>query len=97
VIDLLPSCKKAYAPPEARTGMTSDETLSLGYCLGVVTSIFDLGPRMTSDEKFCPPPAATPRNAMGIVVSYVEAKRSSKQSLYVLGLEALQQAWPCKK
>jgi hypothetical protein len=34
---------------------------------------------------------------MSIVVSYVEAKRSSKQSLYVLGLEALQQAWPCKK
>jgi sirohydrochlorin ferrochelatase len=97
VIDLLPSCKKAYEHPDARKNMTSGETLSLGYCLGVVTSIFDLGPRLSTDEKFCPPQAATPREAMSIVVSYVEAKRSSKQSLYVLGLEALQQAWPCKK
>ena len=97
VIDLLPSCKKAYAHPEAQKNMTSGESLSVGYCLGVVTSIFDLGPRLSSDEKFCPPQASTPRDAMSIIVSYVEAKRSSKESLYVLGLEALQQAWPCKK
>jgi hypothetical protein len=45
VIDLLPSCKKAYAHPEAQKNMTSGESLPLGYCLGVVTSIFDLGLR----------------------------------------------------
>jgi Rap1a immunity proteins len=97
VIDLLPSCKKVYANPEAQKNMTSVESVSFGYCLGVVTSIFDLGPRLSSDETFCPPQASTPRDAMNIIVSYVEAKRSSKESLYVLGLEALQQAWPCKK
>jgi len=97
VIDLLPSCKKVYANPEAQKNMTSGESLSFGYCLGVVTSIFDLGPRLSSDEKFCPPQASSPRDAMRVIVSYVEAKRGSKESLYVLGLEALQQAWPCKK
>jgi Rap1a immunity proteins len=97
VIDLLPSCKKVYANPEAQKNMTSVESVSFGYCLGVVTSIFDLGPRLSSDEKFCPPQASRPRDAMSIIVSYLEAKRGSKESLYVLGLEALQKAWPCKK
>jgi len=97
VNNLLPSCKKVYANPEAWKNMTPGESLSFGYCLGVVTSIFDLGPRLSSNEKFCPPQASGPRDAMNVIVSYVEAKRGSKESLYVLGLEALQQAWPCKK
>ena len=97
VMDLLPSCKKVYGDPEAQKTMTSSESLAFGYCLGVVSAIFDLGPRLSSDERFCPPQASKPRDAMSIIVSYVEAKRGSKESLYVLGLEALQKAWPCKK
>jgi hypothetical protein len=87
--DVLPMCKKAMVNPA-----TSWET---GVCLGSIKILVDIGRNgLGPTHRFCIPPKAPLASAMGIVVTYIDARPDRLNEPFArLAIDAMREAWPC--
>lgn len=69
-----------------------DVPIRQGVCIGWVGGLFDLG------LGFCAPAEATTAQAVRVVTGYLDARPSRLHERFtLLVLEALNEAWPCRK
>jgi hypothetical protein len=78
----------------AYIAQTVDESFDQGTCSGEVTVLMQFGPRFG----ICPPVGATIGQGVRVVVAYVD-KRPARlgDDFTALAIEALKEAWPCKR
>ena len=88
--DVLPMCKKALIDPSA--------SWEPGICLGSIKTLVDLGRNALEPAyRFCIPPQAPLASAMGVVVTYLDARPERlNESFASLAIDAMRAAWPCK-
>jgi hypothetical protein len=68
-------------------------SFGVGYCQGVMDGI-----AFVQDGHFCVPMGVTLRQAMRVVVAYIEARPARMhEDFRKLALEGLREAWPCKR
>jgi hypothetical protein len=66
-----------------------------GSCVGRVATIFQFGRRYFG---VCPPDGANVGQAVRVVILYIDQRPERLHELFLeLALEALQQAWPCRR
>jgi hypothetical protein len=87
--EMLPGCK----------GLISDKTpplkeaLRQGRCAGYVAGLV-----YARSVFLCVPEGATPEQGVRVVIKYIEARPERMQEPFgKLALEALEEAWPCKR
>jgi hypothetical protein len=87
--EMLPGCK----------GLISDKTpplreaLRQGRCAGYVAGLV-----YARSVYLCVPEGATPEQGVRVVIKYIEARPERMQEPFgKLALEALEEAWPCKR
>jgi hypothetical protein len=69
----------------------SNRKFTQGLCGGGVTAILAL------DTRVCRPQAVTHVEALQVVIAYIDARPARlHESFYLLALEALRNAWPCR-
>jgi len=82
----LSGCKEA---------LSDKATMASGRCLGVIEGLAILG-QLT--EMFCAPTGAASGQRIRVVLAFVEARPARMhEDFRLLALEALKEAWPCKK
>jgi Rap1a immunity proteins len=71
---------------------SSNEIFVQGKCMGVISAIVSL------DEAVCSPRGATQGQSVRVVIAYIDARPARlHEEFYKLALEALRDAWPCKR
>jgi Rap1a immunity proteins len=66
-----------------------------GHCAGVVTTIYFF---KTTHFGICAPRGANVGQAIRVVVNYIDQRpQRMHENFMLLALEALQQAWPCRR
>ncbi len=91
----LPVCKEAmiYKPKPTATIAWQE-----GICVGIIRTLMFVGTSLDEDSVFCRPPRATTEDAFGVVTSYIEARPQLLEKNFTgLAIDALRDAWPCKK
>jgi len=82
---MLPHCK------------SGKETFWMGVCLGSITALAYLGPKLEDSLRFCFPKGVTQGQMVDVVVPYIEARPSRlHEDFRWLAVEAMREAWPCK-
>ncbi len=78
----------------AYIAQTVDESFDQGTCSGEVTVLMQFGPRFG----ICPPVGATIGQGVRVVVAYVDKRPARlRDDFTALAIEALKEAWPCKR
>jgi hypothetical protein len=87
----MPGCRALVAH---RVG-TGDLATLQGYCGGVIVTIFAFG---RTHLGICPPNESSIEQAIRVVVAYIDARPARlHENFSLFALEALQQAWPCRR
>jgi len=74
---------------------TANEPLRQGVCIGLVRAMFFYG---STHFGVCPPTGSNVGQAVRVVVLYVDQRPARMHEVFEkFGLEALKQAWPCKR
>jgi hypothetical protein len=69
-----------------------------GICFGTVKTLVGVGELLPDVFRFCMPTNATISQAVRIAVRYIEERPARMHEPFVLlSIEALRQAWPCRK
>jgi len=81
-----------------RTDVTSDETLGMGYCLGVILGIKFLAEAATKNTPYavCVPNDAPSSQLLSVVLHYLRnhPQKLNDNFLHLI-MNALLEAWPC--
>jgi hypothetical protein len=74
---------------------TRDPTPMQGFCTGVISTIYFFG---DTHLGACPPKGTNIGQAIRVVVRYIDQRPERMHEKFMtLALEALQQAWPCRR
>jgi hypothetical protein len=88
--DMLSGCKGFIGD---KTPPSLKEALTQGRCGGFVAALV-----YARSVFSCVPEGATPEQGAGIVVKYIEARPKRRDEPFgKLAVEALEEAWPCKR
>lgn len=91
----LPMCRAAIAITDDPNGL--GRGISRGdarHCLGLIEGMEALA----TFNIFCPPAGVTTGQQMRVVIAFIEARpQRLHEDFRLLAVEALRQAWPCKK
>jgi Rap1a immunity proteins len=84
---VIPGCRN-YVSENPRSG----DIFRTGLCWGLISDLT----YVTDDT--CLPPAATQRQAVSVVVQYIDARPARMhEDFRKLALEAMKTAWPCQR
>ena len=90
--DYLPRCQLVVRGPR-----TDREIVSATYCVGAVSALAGVAPLLPPQYRFCFPNDVTAREAVQVVVAYLESSLSRLQEDFrPLAIAAMRQAWPCR-
>jgi hypothetical protein len=75
------------------------EAHSNGECWGIIRTLGHVSELLQPKHRSCPPPDVNYGQIMRVIVAYIERRpqRLENEHFYVLGIEAMREAWPCKK
>jgi hypothetical protein len=70
----------------------------VGNCWGQIQALYVLASMngLADEHRFCPPKAATIRQAMNIVVRHIEDKKFTFIPFMFAAIDALKTGWPCR-
>jgi hypothetical protein len=92
--DFLPACQAELNGPAGSIAHVHDA----GICNGVIKGLMTVADVLPPSLRFCIPDGMTIAPAIGVTVTYLEAKPERlNESFVLLALEAFAQAWPCKR
>ena len=92
VRQLLPACKAAEYPDQIHSLLIA---FKAGACMGLVDGLLIM---LRSHNLVCPPDSVDYDQAMRVVIAYVEAHPTELQNgTRALAVQALRDAWPCKR
>jgi len=86
-----------YVIVGCRDGMSGEnrQPFRQGLCGGIVQTILYFG---RTNFNVCMPESVTMRQAIGIVVAYIDQRPERMHERFeTLAIEVLQQSWPCQK
>jgi hypothetical protein len=87
---MLPGCRAALTP-------SPDPDFRQGMCAGSIGTLLFLGDALPDQYRVCRPRGAVLHDAVGIVVSHIEAQPAREhENFNGLAMEALSAAWPCR-
>ena len=85
---VMPGCRAFLSPP-----IPPQHAVKAGFCLGLTEGVWDTG---YAEGWICSPSEIVGREALRVVVQYVEARPARiNERFTVLASEALRAAWPC--
>ena len=89
-------CKEA-----TRVAVGRDQNLNTlveqSICIGIFHELLYVGRALPVDIGWCNPPGVTNRQAMRVVIAYIERRpQRMHEDFRSLAAEALHEAWPCK-
>jgi Rap1a immunity proteins len=98
---MLPACRAFMDQRSAdnflEQGICAGIVLGIGFAAGTLRNVSPLQDNVRRRTCVNVPDMATPEQAVRVVIAYIEARPARMhESLYVLALEALRDAWPCK-
>jgi len=73
------------------------QAMALGECLGTINTLSAVTDFLRPDRKPCVPPSVTIEQVMRVIIAYIERHPQRTEHFSVLGIDALREAWPCKK
>ena len=87
-----------YMLPYCKASIAGDLNVWVGRCAGVIEALIWIVSSIEGSDRFCPPRPLPPKQAVRVVVPYMEQHPDQLHlDIKVLALRALQQAWPCPK
>jgi hypothetical protein len=89
----LPGCQIAIENPEL---VKASDYYKTGLCMGVVTTLFSLAGDHINN--ICAPPTSTVNQALRVVVQFLKQHPEATHLSFIeLAIEAMAEAWPCRK
>jgi hypothetical protein len=93
---MLPYCRDAL---NNKVPTLLSDAVMQGMCVGMIDAIDFVAreyPPEEQDYRSCPPSDVTLKQAVQVVVSYIDARRERmKEDFKKLAIEAIHDAWPC--
>jgi hypothetical protein len=101
------NCGAAFADPDTQSAnfylsacrdftvqsKISSDSFTRGLCVGNIDALMTVGAPLG----ICPPPTATLKQAILVVVQYIDQRPARMHEVFAaLAMEALEAAWPCK-
>jgi len=82
---------------QATTTTSSGRAVAEGTCGGAISTVLRFGPMMNDQFRFCPPPQATPKQIMPILLEFLDKnplalKLDIRDVMNYVG----RLSWPCK-
>jgi|SRR5262245_28586654 len=95
--NLMKGCRSFLAGKWESTD-TRDDAFIRGVCVGTVTTLVATAEAIGTTTGVCRPEQATISQQVRVVVTYIDARPNRfHEDLRVLSMEALRDAWPCKR
>ncbi len=91
---MLPSCRQMAT---GNVGKSVTEAARGGGCAGMVGTLLAVGPKLSDDMKFCPPPGSNLPLGLKVFVKFLEDHPDRQEEPTItLALAAFREAWACK-
>lgn len=91
--DNLEFCRKFAA---GATTTSQKEAYYIGDCAGTISTLVSVGRLLETQRRFCLPATVTDRQAMNVVVAFMDAHpQRLHEPTVVLAIDAMRASWPC--
>ena len=95
---LVPGCQIFLRSRSQVQGLTVDELTRMAQCKGIIDAIAYVASQLPPDLSSCPPDGITTQQSIRVVLAYVLARPAQMHDDFTnLTIQALHQAWPCKR